>query len=42
MHRYELPTDDKHYEKKKERDAEEAELRAGAANALTHNEFMYS
>ncbi|KAG2443600.1 hypothetical protein HXX76_001951 [Chlamydomonas incerta] len=39
--RKELPTDDARYEAKKEREAEEAAERAGAANALSHNEFAY-
>jgi E3 ubiquitin-protein ligase AIP2 len=39
--RFELPTDDMAYEKRKEREAKEAEDRKGAANALSHNEFMY-
>jgi len=39
--RQELATDDHHYEAAKEREREEAEERAGAANALSHNEFMY-
>ena len=42
LFRFELPTDDNQYEKKKERAAEEAELSAGAAHALSHNEFMYT
>ncbi len=40
--RHELPTDDQRYERKKVRDAEEAEERKGAANALSHNEFLYT
>ncbi len=39
--RFELPTDDMAYEKRKERAAQEAEDRKGAANALSHDEFMY-
>ncbi|GLC35449.1 hypothetical protein PLESTB_000205900 [Pleodorina starrii] len=39
--RQELPTDDPNYEARKEREAEEARDRAGAANALSHNEFAY-
>ncbi|EFJ50253.1 hypothetical protein VOLCADRAFT_58539, partial [Volvox carteri f. nagariensis] len=39
--RQELPTDDPHYEARKEREAAEARERAGAANALSHNEFAY-
>lgn len=41
MCRHELPTDDDSYERKKERDAIEAEERKGAANAVAHNEFIY-
>lgn len=39
--RHELPTDDHEYEYRKERAAEEEADRRGAANALSHNEFMY-
>lgn len=39
--RQELPTDDHSYEARKEREAQEAEDRKGAANALSHNEFAY-
>jgi E3 ubiquitin-protein ligase AIP2 len=39
--RQELPTDDHSYESRKEREAQEAEDRKGAANALSHNEFAY-
>lgn len=39
--RQELPTDDHAYEARKEREAQEAEDRKGAANALSHNEFAY-
>jgi E3 ubiquitin-protein ligase AIP2 len=39
--RQELPTDDHQYESRKEREAQEAEDRRGAANALSHNEFMW-
>lgn len=39
--RFELETDDPEYERKKERDRQDAEDRKGAANALSHNEFMY-
>jgi hypothetical protein len=39
--RKELPTDDPVYEAKKEREQEEEEERRGAANAVSHNEFMY-
>ena len=38
--RHELPTDDHHYERRKEREREEAEERRGAANAVSHNEFL--
>ena len=40
--RFELPTDDAHYESRKEREAKEKEERKGAANALSHNEFLYT
>ncbi|KAI8469684.1 MAG: hypothetical protein J3K34DRAFT_385703 [Monoraphidium minutum] len=40
--RHELPTDDTAYEARKERERELEEDRRGAANALTHNEFMYT
>ncbi len=40
--RHELPTDDAKYEARKERAKEEAEEARGAANALSHNEFMYT
>eukprot|EP00884_Botryococcus_braunii_P004631 jgi/Botrbrau1/14169/Bobra.182_3s0107.1 len=40
--RSELETDDPQYERRKERDRIEAEDRKGAANALSHNEFMYT
>ncbi len=39
--RHELPTDDDRYERKKERDAYEAEASKGAANAVAHTEFIY-
>ncbi|KAK9819886.1 hypothetical protein WJX72_003607 [[Myrmecia] bisecta] len=39
--RFELPTDDTVYERRKEREKIEAEDRKGADNALSHNEFMY-
>jgi len=39
--RQELPTDDHAYEARKEREAQEAQDRKGAANALSHNEFAY-
>ena len=39
--RHELPTDDNAYERRKAREATEVEDRRGAANALTHNEFLY-
>lgn len=39
--RHELPTDDQRYERAKVREAEEAEERRGAENALSHNEFLY-
>ena len=39
--RRELPTDDPHYEARKEREAEEAEERRGAANAIRGGEYMY-
>lgn len=39
--RAELPTDDHAYEARKEREAEEAEAARGAANAQSHNDFMY-
>ena len=39
--RFELPTDDMAYENKKERDQREAEERKGAANAVTHTDFLY-
>lgn len=39
--RHELPTDDAKYEARKEKQQQEEEDRRGAANALTHNEFMY-
>lgn len=41
MCRQELPTDDHAYEARKEREAQDAEDRKGAANALSHNEFAY-
>ena len=40
--RFELPTDDPHYESKKERNVQEREDQRGAANALSHNEWMYT
>lgn len=40
--RFELPTDDAHYESRKEREAKEKEESKGAANALSHNEFLYT
>jgi E3 ubiquitin-protein ligase AIP2 len=39
--RHELPTDDVRYEARKEREAQEEEDRKGAANAQSHNDFMY-
>ncbi|KAL4430683.1 hypothetical protein ABPG75_005939 [Micractinium tetrahymenae] len=39
--RHELPTDDWRYEHRKEREREEDEERRGAANAVSHNEFLY-
>ncbi|MEW5299628.1 MAG: hypothetical protein WDW36_002623 [Sanguina aurantia] len=41
MCRTELPTDDDGYERRKEREAQQAEERRGADNALPHNEFQY-
>ena len=38
--RHELPTDDQQYERRKEREREEAEERRGAENAVSHNEFL--
>lgn len=40
--RFELPTDDMAYENKKERDQREAEERKGAANAVSHTDFLYT
>lgn len=40
--RHELPTDDQQYERRKEREREEAEERRGAENAVSHNEFLVS
>jgi E3 ubiquitin-protein ligase AIP2 len=37
----ELPTDDPHYEAKKEKDAEDEAERRGAANAVRGGEYMY-
>jgi E3 ubiquitin-protein ligase AIP2 len=39
--RNELPSEDSAYDRKKERDREEAELKRGAENAVGHNEFLY-
>jgi E3 ubiquitin-protein ligase AIP2 len=39
--RNELPSEDAAYDRKKERDREEAELRRGAENAVSHNDFLY-
>ncbi len=39
--RNELPSEDAAYDRKKERDREEAELRKGAENAVSHNDFLY-
>lgn len=39
--RSELPTDDPNYEAKKEKEKEDAAEKQGAANALSHNEFMF-
>jgi E3 ubiquitin-protein ligase AIP2 len=39
--RHELPTDDWRYEDRKERARVEEEERRGAANAVSHNEFLY-
>lgn len=41
IHRRELPTDDPHYEARKEREAEEAAERLGAENAVRGGEYMY-
>jgi hypothetical protein len=41
LHRHELPTDDHQYEIEKERKKEQEEERRGAANAVSHNEFLY-
>ena len=40
--RHEMRTDDDSYERRKEREAAEEEDRRGAANALSHNEFLYT
>ena len=40
--RFELPTDDMAYENQKERDQSEAEDRKGAANAVSHTDFLYT
>lgn len=40
--RHELATDDMQYERKKERDQQEAEERKGAANAVSHTDFLYT
>lgn len=40
--RHELETDDMHYEHRKERDQREAEERKGAANAVSHVDFLYT
>ena len=40
--RHELPTDDMQYERKKERDLQEAEDRKGAANAVSHTDLLYT
>jgi len=40
--RHQLPTDDDNYERHKVREAATAEGDRGAANALSHNEFMYT
>ncbi|KAK9819481.1 hypothetical protein WJX81_002292 [Elliptochloris bilobata] len=40
--RHELPTDDEWYERRKVREAQEAEDRKGAANAVTHLDFLYT
>ena len=40
--RFELPTDDMAYETKKERDQREAEDSKGAANAVSHTDFLYT
>ena len=39
--RHELPTDDHKYEARKERERRDAEDARGAANAVSHNEFLY-
>eukprot|EP00887_Chlorella_sp_A99_P005322 scaffold1.g5322.t1 len=39
--RHELPTDDAQYERRKEREAAEAEERRGASNATSGAEFLY-
>ena len=39
--RHELSADEHSNESRKEREAQEAEDRKGAANALSHNEFAY-
>lgn len=41
MCRFELPTDDQHYERRKQREKTEEEDCRGAANALSHAEFIY-
>ena len=40
--RQELPTDCPHYEAAKEKEAEDEAERRGVANALSHNEFMFT
>ncbi len=39
--RHELPTDDDKYERRKEREREDAEGAKGSANALQQNEFIF-
>lgn len=41
MCRHELPTDDEAYERHRAREAQEAEARAGADNAVRGGETMY-
>ncbi len=39
--RHELPTDDQKYENRKERERVEEGDRRGAANAVSHQDFLY-